>query len=85
MAEKTTTVLGIAVANRNNKAPEVQGILTKYGCSIKTRVGLHQVESDYCSNSGVILVELVGDKDEHNKLISDLESLGDIKIKKMEF
>jgi len=62
MAEHVT-VLGIRIEDRVKEAGEVQKVLTKFGCSIKTRLGLHEVSNDFCSSSGLILLELTGPKD----------------------
>ncbi len=35
-------ILGVQVTNRIKNALEVQEILTKFGCNIKTRLGLHE-------------------------------------------
>ena len=67
MAEHVT-VLGIRIEDRVKEAGEVQKVLTKFGCSIKTRLGLHEVSNDFCSSSGLILLELTGPKDEQEKL-----------------
>ncbi len=37
-----TTIMGIKLDNRTQTAIEFQQILTNYGCSIKTRLGLHE-------------------------------------------
>ena len=56
-------ILGIQVTNRFQLAGEVQKVLTRYGCSIKTRLGLNDedMESDA---AGLIILELTGDENE---------------------
>ncbi len=77
------TVFGIKLLNRINTATDFQSIITKYGCSIKTRIGLHEVADGVCSPSGVILLEFIGqDADDFEKEVS---ALGDVKIQKMVF
>jgi hypothetical protein len=83
MAEKR--ILGIHLSERVKDAVSVQDILTKFGCSIKTRIGLHEVSEDYCSPCGLILLELTGDINECNKLENELGKLAGIEIKKMTF
>ena len=78
-------VLGIYIQERSKNASAVQNLLTKFGCSIKTRLGLHEVVDNYCSNSGLILIELTGDKKEMESLEQELRKLGDIEIQKMVF
>ena len=50
-------VLGIQVTNRVEKIPDVQKILTEYGCNIKTRLGLHEVSKSVCSALGLLLLD----------------------------
>jgi ACT domain-containing protein len=82
---KELIVLGVYVKERSKNALNVQDILTRYGCSIKTRLGLHEVSGDFCSNSGLILLELTGDRKEIDNLINELKSLDDIEIQTMVF
>jgi hypothetical protein len=78
-------ILGIYVKERSKNALTVQNLLTKYGCSIKTRIGLHEVSGEFCSNSGLILLELTGNMSEIENLERDLKSIDDIEINKMTF
>lgn len=56
-----TTIMGIRLSNRNNTATTFQETLTKFGCSIKTRIGLHEVSDGVCSPQGIILLEVIDD------------------------
>ena len=78
-------VLGIKIEDRIKEAGEVQKVLTKFGCSIKTRLGLHEVSSDYCSTSGLIILELTGPKDDQVELHNSLQKIAGVVIRKMEF
>lgn len=78
-------ILGIYVQERSKNALAVQNLLTRFGCSIKTRLGLHEVVNGNCSNSGLILLELCGDKQEMQNLENELRQLKDIEIQKMVF
>jgi len=82
---KEIRILGIYISNRVKDASLIQGILTKYGCSIKTRLGLHEVEKDLCSQSGIILLELTGNVDECNKLENELLKIEGLDVQKMIF
>ncbi len=84
MNEKLT-VLGVKIEDRVKEAGEVQKVLTKFGCSIKTRLGLHEVSSDFCSSSGLIILELTGSVDEQSKLHDYLQKIPGTVIRKMEF
>ncbi len=61
-----TTVLGIMVPRRNNTGPEVQELLTTYGCVIRTRLGVN--ETWYGEPAGLILLELAGDRSQFASL-----------------
>ena len=64
------TIIGIKLSERNKESIKLQEILTKYGCNISTRIGLHHSTGDACSNSGMILLDTVDDPAE---LVSELK------------
>jgi hypothetical protein len=78
-------VLGIYIADRMKESKHVQSVLTKFGCSIKTRLGLHEVTEGYCATSGIIILELTGDLSECQKLENELLRLENVEVKKMIF
>lgn len=78
-------IIGIAISNRIESSVEVQNILTKYGCSIKTRLGLHEANDEHCSVTGLIVLELVGDPAEWDKLENELLQIEGIDVQKMKF
>lgn len=78
-------VMGILVGDREQEALRVQELLTKHGCVIKTRLGLHETEN-ICSIKGLILLEFKKDSDEEvASLKAELEKLESIKVRTMEF
>lgn len=85
MMSKETRILGILITDRQKEAGKVQNVLTKYGCSIKTRLGLHEVSDDVCSTSGLLLLELTGDKSEMDKLEKELVAIAGTQTQKMIF
>ncbi|HNY10846.1 MAG TPA: hypothetical protein PKK26_04565 [Candidatus Wallbacteria bacterium] len=78
-------LLGILVSDRVKEAKEMQNILTKYGCSIKTRLGLHEASEKACAKNGFIFIELAGDHKEWDKLESELKKLEGVEVQKMSF
>lgn len=78
-------IMGIKIGDRKNISKEVQGILSEYGCSIKTRLGLHEVNKGECARAGLIILELVGDEDLWNKLKSQLLLVKGVEVQNMEF
>lgn len=82
---KETRVLGIYISDRIEAAKEVQTVLTKFGCSIKTRLGLHELTDEVCSTGGLILLELTSDREEAIKLENTLLKIEGIQVEKMIF
>ncbi len=78
-------ILGVMVESRTQAAQEVQDILTKYGCTIRTRLGLHTLEVEDCENCGLIILELTGSPEECMRLENDLWKLNNVKVQKMVF
>ena len=68
MEPNEKTLLAVLVDKRKKIAPTVQHILTDWGCWIKTRLGIHDGTLDDCSNVGLIILELVGEKEKHKEL-----------------
>ena len=78
-------ILGIQITDRLTKAPEVQKIFSKYGCNIKTRLGLHEVNENACSSSGLVLLEMFGKEEEILRMEKDLKAIEGIRVQKMVF
>lgn len=77
-------ILLILVNKRKEEAEKVQKILTGWGCIIRTRLGLHSGVLDECSNTGLIFLELVGDKGKHEELRHKLDILPGVNAKLVE-
>lgn len=75
-----TAIIGISVDNRKNDSQKLQEILTKYGCSIRTRIGLHDMGEYKCLNYGIVLIEVV---DKFNEIYDELTKYW--KIQTMKF
>ena len=78
-------ILGIHVTNRLKNAADVQKVFTEYGCNIKTRIGLHDVDANVCSPSGVVLIELFGSDDEATAMMAKLSEVEGVQVQKMVF
>ncbi|MFP4460189.1 MAG: hypothetical protein ACLFSQ_11450 [Candidatus Zixiibacteriota bacterium] len=85
MAENKVVILGIGIDNRILEVSDVQAVLTKYGCSIRTRVGLHEVQKDYCAQNGVIVLELYGDSEDKENIVKELDAIEGVQVKQMIF
>ncbi|NLX85296.1 MAG: hypothetical protein GXZ00_06740, partial [Synergistaceae bacterium] len=61
---------------------QVQKILTEYGCSIKTRLGLHdQAEDNACSPSGILILQLACGDNVAEELNKKLNAISGVKAK----
>ena len=78
----THKIMAILINKRTNEAPDVQEVLTEYGCIIKARIGLH--ETDTCSEEGLIILKLKGDIEDIKNLKENLNSITGVKVKKIE-
>ena len=76
-------VMAVLVNHRSKKAPEMQEVLTKHGCIIKVRLGLHEA-GDACSEEGLIILQLCGSKEAIKALEEELNGLEGIKARNME-
>jgi len=78
-----TTIMALTIDPRTAHAPEVQTVLTKHGCIIKTRIGLHEVQEESCSERGLILLHVNSDSKEAQELENDLKDIQGINVKSM--
>lgn len=74
-------IVGIHIVDREKLAPAVQGILTKYGTHIQTRLGLRD---NVCPTNGLILLEMA-DTLETVKMIDELEAIGGVDCQSLVF
>lgn len=79
-----TTIMGVRLDNRLETAVEFQKVLTKFGCIIKTRLGLHEVSEKQCAHNGIILMELTADS-EAGKFQNELAEIEGLEIQIMKF
>ena len=82
---KEIWILGIHITDRVKEVSDVQALLTKYGCTIKTRLGLHEVNDGFCARSGLIILELTGSREECVKLENELFKIDGLGVRKMVF
>jgi len=79
------TIMGIEIEDREKAAVKVQELLTKHGCIIRTRLGLHEVDNQ-CSAGGLILLEFERkESGEHDELKKELNAIKNVVAKTMEF
>ena len=81
-------IMGIHVNNRDHLIPDVQPLLTEYGCYIKTRIGLHDASDDrrVCSENGLLILEFIQDAEEEaEELRRRLDEIGGVNVQSMSF
>lgn len=85
MKQRRRYILGVRVTDRVKKVPDVQQIFTDYGCYIRTRLGLHDVQGDSCSPAGLILLDLVCDEAACEEMRAKLAALEGVEVQQMVF
>jgi hypothetical protein len=80
-----TRILGILIKDRKRNVSLIQDILSKYGCSIRTRLGINVSHEYKIKDCGLILLELTGDIKEMDSMEDALKDVHEIQVKKMEF
>ena len=76
-------LMAVLVNHRSKTANEVQETLTKHGCIIKMRLGLHEADNA-CSEEGLIILQLGGEESERENLKKELNSIQGVKAKSLE-
>ncbi len=78
------TVMAILVDHRTKAAVKVQEILTKNGCIISGRFGIHEVSDEKCADEGLIILTLSGSKSEADAMAKTLKDVEGVKVNTME-
>ena len=78
-------IFGVHVNDRVHHVPDVQKLLSEYGCYIKTRIGLHHVDENACSPRGLILLEMFGDEAKCQELAAKLTATDGVEVQQMVF
>ena len=82
--ENCCYIIGVRVNHRVANAVGLQELLTKYGCNIKLRVGLHETSEKYCSDDGVIMLQVCGEKETLESMVAALDALDGIRAKMLD-
>ena len=83
MLEQCGYIMAVLQENRVETATKVQEVLTRNGCNIRFRLGLHNAGLESCSNSGLILLQVCGAKTEVEQLQAELQQVPHVKVKLM--
>lgn len=85
MSLQKHVIVGVHITDRIKHVDPVQHVLTETGCSIRTRLGLHEADENFCSPNGVLLLEMVGDEAVHDAMVGKLNQIEGVEAKKMVF
>lgn len=77
-------IIGIRVNHRVANALKLQELLTRYGCNIKLRVGLHETSEQFCSDDGVIVLQVCGETQTLEAMVRDFNALEGITAKMLD-
>ena len=83
MLEQCGYIMAVLQENRVETATKVQEVLTRNGCNIRFRLGLHDAGLESCSNSGLILLQVCGAKTGIEQLQAELQQVPHVKVKLM--
>jgi hypothetical protein len=78
-------IFGVHLTDRMKNSTDVQHVFTKYGCNIKTRIGLHDVSDAFCSPSGIIVLEMTGEEKLCEEMAAKLRAIQGVEVQKMIF
>ncbi|MBN1292974.1 MAG: hypothetical protein JXB48_14125 [Candidatus Latescibacteria bacterium] len=75
------SILLVLVGDRQESALKVQKILTEMGCFVKTRLGIHDGTPQACTNTGLIILELLGENADKKSVVAKLEKVESVSVK----
>lgn len=85
---KNDGLLALKVSNRDSSAMKIQEVLTKHGCKISMRLGLHDAEGEannVCSPTGTMILRLCCSDEEGRAVEADLAKIEGVKAKFIDF
>ena len=85
MALDKHVIFGVHITDRLQHVSDVQELLSKYGCNIKTRLGLHEVDKTYCAANGLLILEMFGDDSTCQELAKKLNAVEGVEVQQMVF
>jgi len=82
---KETRIIGILIKDRIKESGRTQNLLSKYAHLIRSRLGFHEVTPEVCSRTGIMILQLAGNKAEWDVFQKELEAIGGIEVQTMKF
>ncbi len=78
------SIILIYLNHRTEAAVQMQKILSAWGCLIKIRLGIHDGVLDDCTETGLIFLEVVGEKEKLEELTRKLNLIKGVDAKFIE-
>ena len=75
------TILLVLIGQRKEGADQVQKVLTGWGCMIKTRLGIHDGVMENCSDQGLLILELAGERKPMDELARKVSLINGVSSK----
>jgi hypothetical protein len=85
MDKRGHRIVGVHITDRVQTVPDVQRIFTEYGCYIRTRVGLHEVQGSYCAPGGLVLLDMICEDKVCQEMVAKLKAIPGIDVQQMAF
>ncbi len=73
----------VKIEHRETAAVEAQKVLTEFGCSIKVRLGLHDMPDNACSPVGLLILKLVDTDANIEAFMSKLNGIDGVTAKSL--
>ena len=80
---KKREIVALVIAARDQTAVQVQKIFTAWGCMIKTRLGIHDGVMDHCTQTGLMILEMIGDDDKVEEFVRKLNLVNGVQAKRL--
>lgn len=77
---KSLSLIGILVDKRTKSAPQLQEVLTKYGDSVLSRVGIHDPNEE---DQGIITLTVRDEEDKLEQLRFELSNIDGVLVKSL--
>lgn len=85
MEKLAIRIFGILIRNKKREGGCVQEILARYSPSIKTRLGIHDVEHTQSYPHGLIIIQIIGSDDLIERFEKELYMIEGIEVQHMFF
>lgn len=79
---ESTYIMAVLLDNRVAEAPKFQEVLTRHGCIIRFRLGMHETNGT-CARDGLITLQLFAEESQVAALENDLNAVVGVRTQKM--